>query len=200
MTEGQLRDEVMTLYLAGQDTTARALAFTLWLLARDPEAQARVRDEVRAQLADRTPIAEDARRLPWTRACVDESMRLYPPVWALGRETRRAIDVAGHRLDAGSTCTIVPWVLHRREDIWDAPLEFRPERFLERTPSRAYMPFGAGHRICIGRDLALLELVLAVAMLIRRFYLEDATAKPVQARAMAILVPDPAPLLRLRHT
>jgi cytochrome P450 len=198
MTERQLRDEVTTLYLAGQETTAQSLAFTLWLLARHPLAQEKVRDETAAQVADRTPTAEDARRLPWTRACIDESLRLFPPVWALGRETCHAIEVAGHRLDGGSTCTIVPWVLHRRADVWDAPAEFRPERFLERNPSRAFMPFGAGHRICVGRDLALLELVLAVAMLVRRFHLEDATAKPLQARALVSLVPDPAPRLRLQ--
>lgn len=199
MSERQLRDEVMTLYLAGQETTAQALAFTLWLLARHPAAQAKLRDEVTDRLADRTPTAEDARRLPWTRACIDESMRLYPPVWIMGRETRHALDVAGHPLDAGSTCSIVPWVLHRRADIWDAPHEFHPERFLERTPSRAYIPFGAGHRICVGRDLALLELILAVAMLVRRFHLEDATAKPIETRALITLVPVPAPLLRLQQ-
>jgi cytochrome P450 len=107
--------------------------------------------------------------------------------------------VAGHWLDGGSTCTIAPQVLHRRPDIWNAPLEYRPERFREPNLSRADMPFGAGHRICVGRDLALLELLLAVAMLVGRFHLEDTTAGPLRERALVTLVPDPVPHLRLRH-
>lgn len=197
MSERQLRDEVTTLYIAGQETTAQAFAFTLLLLARHPEVQEEIRAEADAVLAGRTPEAEDARQLPWTRAAVEESLRLYPPVWSLGRETRQPLEVNGTRLAAGSTCVIAPWILHRRADVWDDPETFCPRRFHTGTVPRAYMPFGAGHRNCVGRDLAMLELVLAVAMILQRFRLADATPHPVAARAYASLKPDPAPRLRL---
>lgn len=195
LSERQLRDEVTTLYLAGQETTAQALAFTLWLVARHPEAQTRLREEVRDAVADRSPTGDEARRLVWTRACVEESLRLYPPVWSFGRETLCPFQAGAVRLSAGTTCVVAPWVLHRRPDLWDDPAVFRPERFLGQSASRAFIPFGAGPRNCVGRDLAMLELVLATAMLVRAFHLEDCTPEPVTAAALVSLKPEPAPLL-----
>ncbi len=200
LSERQLRDEVTTLYLAGQETTAQALTFTLWLLARHKESQERLRAEVVEVMGDGLPGADQVRHLDWTRACIDESMRLYPPVWLVGRETKQPLDLGRVHLARGSICSIAPWILHRRHDVWSDADAFRPERFLDAAPRRAYMPFGAGPRNCVGRDLALLELVLALAMLVRTFRMEDATPTPIAAKPYVSLKPEPAPLLRLTAT
>ncbi len=197
MSERQLRDEAATLYMAGQETTANGLAFALWELARRPEIQATVRQETDAVLGAGPPAREAARQMPWTRAVVEETLRLHPPVWSVGRETHAAIDLRGTELPAGRTCVVAPWILHRRADVWDAPAEFRPERFHTGQQPRAYMPFGAGHRNCVGRDFAMMEMILALGLILRALRLEDATGAPVRDHALVGLVPDPHPRLRV---
>lgn len=196
-SDRQLRDEVMTLYLAGQETTANALAWTLWLLACAPEVQDTLRAECRDVLGDNEPEAADVRSLPWVRATVEESLRLYPPVWSVNRTTRQDVDAAGTRLAAGTHCEICPWILHRRADVWDEPESFRPARFHTGLTPRAFVPFGHGPRNCVGRDLAMLELQMAVAMIVREFGLTDASPQPVRPRPYVTLTPEPAPRLRL---
>lgn len=198
MSRQQLRDEAATLYLAGQETTANGLAFTLWEVARRPELQATLRQEAERVLGDGAPPADAARHLPWTRATVEEALRLHPPVWSVGRETRQAVTVNGTQLAAGSTCMLAPWILHRRADVWREPERFDPGRFHSGHQPRAFMPFGAGHRACVGRDFAMQEMILALALILRELALEDATGQPVADRALVGLLPDPAPRLRVR--
>jgi cytochrome P450 len=198
MSRQELRDEAATLYLAGQETTANALSFTLWELARRPELQATLRAEARAVLGDGAPPADAARQLPWTRAAVEEALRLHPPVWSVGRQTHQALELNGTQLPAGSTCMVAPWILHRRADVWHDPARFDAGRFHSGHQPRAFMPFGAGHRACVGRDFAMQELILALALILRDLALADATGAPVRDRALVGLVPDPAPRLRVR--
>jgi cytochrome P450 len=197
MSERQLRDEAATLYLAGQETTANALAFAFWELARRPETQARVRSEARAALGDRRPPPDAARRLPWTRAVVSETLRLHPPVWSVGRRFRRPERVGAVDLPKDATCVIAPWILHRRAEVWADPETFDPGRFHGRRAPRAFMPFGAGHRTCVGADFAMMEMTLALAGAVRDLHLEDATPRRVGDRALVGLVPDPSPRLRV---
>ena len=197
MSERQLRDEAATLYMAGQETTANGLAFALWELARRPEVQATVRSEAEAVLRAGLPAGDAARRMPWTRSVVEEALRLHPPVWSVGRETHADLDLKGTALPTGCTCAVLPWILHRRADIWSEPEAFRPERFYSGHQPRAYMPFGAGHRNCVGRDFAMMEMILALGLILRAFQLEDATPEAVRDRALVGLIPDPAPHLRL---
>ncbi len=167
LSDAEVRDELVTMVIAGHETVAAALAWTLMLLAEHPDAQDRVRDELAAQ---RGPVSLVARReeLPWTRAVIDEALRLFPPAWAISRRSLRADTLAGHDVPAGTLAIISPWLMHRRPDPWHAPEEFRPERFLEEGAGRrAYLPFGQGPRLCIGREFALGEMVLVLDELLR---------------------------------
>ncbi len=178
LTDLQLRDEVMTLFLAGHETTANALAFTFYLLARHPEIAARVRAEVDATLAGGRPAeAHDLARLPLVSECFQESLRLYPPAWAMGREAAEPVDLGDGRLrvERGEIVITSPFVLHRDPRFWDEPLAFRPQRFAPDAPRPApftYFPFGIGKRACIGRSFALLEGALVTATILRRVDLE----------------------------
>ena len=192
MSRRQLRDEVMTFLLAGHETTAVALAWTWYLLARHPDVAVRARDEVVRVLGDRDPSLEDLPRLPLARMVVDEAMRLYPPVWGIGRQTIGADEVAGYDIPAGTLVNLSPWVTHRHPAFWPDPDRFDPERFrpsVERTrPRFAYFPFSGGPRLCIGETFALVEAQLVVAMMLRRYELTLVDDTPV--------VPEPTLTLR----
>lgn len=174
-----VRDEAVTLVVAGHETVASAMEWAAHLLATHPDVQERVAAEAAAVLGGPgNPTLADVGRLPVARAVLDETLRLYPPAWVV---TRRATDddvLAGHRLPAGTLVIISPWVRHRDPDVWAEPTRFDPERFLDadadsRVASRtgAYLPFGLGPRLCIGRDFALLEATLLVARLALRWRL-----------------------------
>lgn len=175
MTDLQLRDELLTLFLAGHETTANALAWTWHLLARNPDAEARLHDELRTVLGGRAPVAADFPALPYTRAVVSESMRLYPPAWTIGREPVRDWRAGGYRIRAGSVVLVSPWVVHHDARWWSEPWAFRPERWMDGAEAGqtrfAYFPFGGGIRKCIGEGFAWMELVLALATLARRWRL-----------------------------
>jgi cytochrome P450 len=175
LDDTELRAQVLLFLLAGHETTATALTFTLYLLGHHPDAQRRVRDEVRGMLGDQAPTAEDAARLTHTTRVVKEAMRLYPPAWSIGRRTSQDEVIGGYLLPAGSTVIVSPWVLHRHPRHWDHPGAFDPDRFTpERQATRhryAYLPFGAGPRACIGGSFALLEAVLATALIVRAYRL-----------------------------
>ena len=167
MTDEAIRHELVTMVIAGHETVAGALAWTLMLLAEHQPAQ----DRLRAELDSHTgPVALLGHRstLPWTRAVVDEALRLFPPAWALSRRSPRADVIGGHEVPPGTLVIISPWLLHRRADSWSDPLAFRPERFLGVGTERpeAYLPFGQGPRLCIGREFALGEMVLVLAELL----------------------------------
>lgn len=174
LTEAQLQDEVRTLILAGHETTAVALTVTLWHLARHPEVQSWVHEEVDAVAG---PVAVD-QPLPRVEAVLDESMRLIPPAPAFPRETRTEVELGGHTLPAGTTMMIAPFVTQRRDAWFDEPEVWRPTRWTpelrDALPRFAYFPFGGGPRICIGMHLARVEARVVVAELLRRFSLAPA--------------------------
>ena len=166
LDDGEIRDELVTMVIAGHETVAAALAWTLMLLAEHPEAQERVRCELDAHPGP-VPLVGHRERLPWTRAVVDEALRLYPPAWAVSRRSHRDDEVGGRQVPAGTLAIISPWLVHRRPDLWPEPEAFRPERFLDGTARTGYLPFGQGPRLCIGREFALGEMVVVLAELLR---------------------------------
>jgi len=171
MSDTQLRDEVLTLLLAGHETTANALTWSGHLLAQHPEVAGRLCDE--ASALGGPAAAADLPRLPYTSAVLQEVMRLYPPAWAVGRELTEPLEVGGHLLPAGTQVTFSQWVVHRDERYFRDALAFRPERWLDGSlsglPAYAYFPFGGGQRLCIGKQFAIMEGVLVLAELGRRF-------------------------------
>jgi cytochrome P450 len=173
MSDQQLRDEVMTLVLAGHETTANALSWLFVLLGRHPEAARRLLAEVETACPDRSPTFADLKQLPYTSRVVDEAMRLYPPVWIFERQALRDDELGGHRVEAGTIVGVCTWTLHRDPTLWDEPNVFDPDRFLpERSEGRdryAYVPFGAGPRQCIGNAFAKMEAKLIVASIVQRF-------------------------------
>jgi cytochrome P450 len=172
MDDRQLRDEIVTLFLAGHETTAIALTTALYLLASHPDVAARARAEIDAVLADRPAEAADAARLPFVDAIVREAMRLYPPAWIVGREAVRDVTIGGVTIPAGGQILASQWVVHRDARWFPEPTAFRPGRWLDGStasiPRFAYFPFGGGPRICIGNHFAMLEAILILATLIRR--------------------------------
>jgi enediyne biosynthesis protein E7 len=183
--ERRLRDEVVTLLLAGHETTASTLSWTWSLLARHPEAASAMHREAVAVLGDRTPGYQDLARLPYTTMVIQEAMRLYPPVWGLPRKALEADVIDGFSVPAGADVMICPYTLHRHPGFWPEPDAFRPERFETMETGRrhryAYIPFGAGPRVCVGSHLGMLEATLVAAMVARRFRLElvgDAVPQP----------------------
>ncbi|MFB4298279.1 cytochrome P450 [Actinomadura sp. NTSP31] len=191
LSDAELRDEVLTLLLAGHETTAAALTWTLILLSRYPAARDRLEAEVDGVLGDGLPDAKELDRLPWTRAVLSESMRLYPPAWTIERDAVADDDVAGAEVSAGSTVAISPYLLHRNPDLWPDPEGFRPERFLgeQDRPRHAYLPFGGGRRICVGAGFAMMEAVLVLALIAREVRLDLAPGVAVPSRAEVTLRP-----------
>ena len=213
MTDTQIRDEAMTLLLAGHETTANALAWTFHLLGEAPEVAARLHAEVDTVLGGGLPAVEDLPRLTYTNAVFSESMRLYPPVWAMGRHLVEDREVAGYLLPAGSTLVFSQWVIHRDERWWPEPTRFDPTRWLEpktgehagpdgqageaptgcpHAPARprfAYFPFGGGTRQCMGNSFAITEGVLALATIARRWAFTAASDVPVVPEPLVTLRP-----------
>ncbi|HEY6912877.1 MAG TPA: cytochrome P450 [Myxococcales bacterium] len=174
MTDAQLRDEVATMMLAGHETTAIALSWTWALLDRHRHARAGLDAELTRVLAGRLPTAEDVSRLRYTRAVIEESMRLYPPAWILHRRTVEDDVVCGRRIHRGAVVVMSPMILHRHPAYWERPDEFLPARWEDaeaekRRPRFAYLPFSAGPRQCIGNGFAMMEAVLVLAVLAQRF-------------------------------
>jgi len=173
MTDRQVRDEVMTLFMAGHETTAVALSWTWYLLSQHPDADARLADELRDVLGGRVPATTDLPALRFTEMVVTESMRLFPPAYGIGRGAVRATEIAGHPVEAGTIVIIPTWVVHRDARWFDDPEAFRPERWADdasrRLPRFAYVPFGGGPRQCIGNTFAMMEAVLILATVAQRF-------------------------------
>ncbi|KUL49097.1 cytochrome, partial [Streptomyces sp. NRRL F-4489] len=197
----EVREQVLIFLLAGHETTATSMAFTLHLLARHPGEQARIRDELTRVLGDRTPTAADLDRLPRLTRALKESMRLYPAAAVVSRRAVEATEVAGHPLPAGADVVVAPWVTHRHPDLWDDPERFDPDRFTpEREAERhryAWFPFGGGPRACIGQHFSMLESVLALATLLRANALE-AIDHDVPVAAGITLQPTGPARVRLR--
>lgn len=185
MDDQQLRDEAVTMFVAGHETTAVALTFAFLLLGRHPDALRKVQEELDAVLDGPIEVGHLA-RLPYTRAVLKESMRLLPPVWGIGREAQADVEVGGHHIPAGVQLFIVQWTLHRDARFYQDPLSFRPERWLDglddRLPRMAYLPFGGGPRICIGNHFAMMEAMICLASVLR-------------VAALVPTGPNPAPLV-----
>jgi cytochrome P450 len=189
MSGEQLRDETITMLLAGHETTALALTWTWYLVSRHPEVAKRLEEEV-AGLDGRPPGIDDLTRLPFTERVVKESLRLYPPAYSFGREALEDDEITGWRVAAGATLFVFPWVLHRDPRFFPDPLRFDPDRWtddFDRTlPRLAYIPFGSGPRMCIGREFARMELVLIVAAIAQRFRLEWCPDPPVPMASITL--------------
>ena len=173
MDDSQVKDEVMTLLIAGHETTAAGLTWAWYLLARNPAARERLRAELSAALGGRAPCVEDLPRLPYTRMVFDETLRLYPPAWGQPRQSVGGDELCGYRIEAGRMVVVSQYITHRHPDYWERPEEFIPERFSpERSAARprfAYFPFGGGARQCIGNRFALMEAQLVIATVAQRF-------------------------------
>src|ERR1041385_4339986 len=176
MNDQQLRDEVMTLFLAGHETTALTLAWSWYLLGENPQAEAKFHAELDAVLGDRNATFADLTRLKYTEQIVKESMRLYPPAYGLGREAIRDCEIGGYHVPPGTQVFMFQWATHRDPRFFDEPLRFNPERwtteFESQLPKYAYYPFGAGPRACVGASFAMMEMILVLVTIGRKFRLE----------------------------
>ncbi|WSB72183.1 cytochrome P450 [Streptomyces decoyicus] len=197
----EVREQVLIFLLAGHETTATSLAFTLHLLARHPEEQARVREEIDRVLGDRIPTAADLDRLPYLTQALKESMRLYPAAPVVSRRAVEATEIGGFRIPSGADVVVAPWVTHRNPDLWEDPERFDPQRFApEREAERhryAWFPFGGGPRACIGQHFSMLESVLALAMVLRAYELDAVDQEVPVAAGITLQATGPA-RVRLR--
>jgi cytochrome P450 len=194
MTDQQLRDEAITLFLAGHDTTALTLTWGLYLLARHPEVARALERELDEVLAGRAPTAADLPRLRYTDMVVHEVLRLYPSAYVVGREAIDACELGGYRVPAGGTLLMSQWAVHRDPRWYDEPERFWPERWADglerRLPKCAYFPFGGGPRVCIGNHFALMEAVLVLASVARHWRVSvPAGEPPVRPRPLITLRP-----------
>jgi enediyne biosynthesis protein E7 len=193
LSDRELYDQVLTMVMAGHETTAKALTWTLHVLAGEPGIASAVRDELRLTLGSRMPTAADLPALGLTRRVVDEVVRLYPPVWLLSRRATRDTELGGYPVPSGALVCISPWTLHRNPDYWPDPERFDPDRFrpgaVAARPSHAYLPFGGGPRVCIGRAFARTEAVLVLATILPRLSLAHVPGAPVEPEALVTLRP-----------
>jgi cytochrome P450 len=193
MSDRQLRDEIMTFVLAGHETTAVTLAWACLLLAQNPDVGERLRQEVAMVLAGRAPVLADLPRLELTRRVVDETLRLYPPVAVISRQTYAEDEIAGYAIPAKTGVMLSPYVTHRHPALWQEPERFDPERFTaERNAARprfAYFPFGGGPRLCIGNELALMEAQIILAMIMQRYRVDAVPGHAVQHEIRVTLRP-----------
>jgi len=193
MSDVQVRDEALTIFLAGYETVANALTWTWYLLSQNPEAATRMAAEIDEVLGSRAATFEDYPRLKYTEMVFAESMRLYPPAWAMGRQSTKAVTLGEFRMPPGAHFFFSQYVMHRSDEYWDEPGLFRPERFTDEAkstrPRFVYFPFGGGRRQCIGEGFAWMEGVLALATIAQRWTLRFVPTYPIEAQAKITLRP-----------
>lgn len=195
LTDVEIRDQAMTLFIAGHETTANALAWTWHLLTQHDAVRVRMKAEIDAALGpDRLPEMDDMAKLPYTTAVFSEAMRLYPPVWVVGRRALEDVAIGGYEVPRRTIVIASQYILHRDERYWPGALEFRPERWLDEAaqaarPKFAYFPFGGGGRVCIGDGFAWAEGVLLLAVIARRWRFEAAPGHPVAINPTVTLRP-----------
>jgi cytochrome P450 len=203
ISDRQIRDEIMTMFLAGHETTANALSWTWYLLARHPEIQQRVQDEARRVLGDRRLVAADVSKLTFCELVIRESMRLYPPAYVVGRRPMEDVTIGNYFIPAGTNVLMSQWVVHRDERWFSDPLQFNPDRWASglasRLPKYAYFPFGGGPRVCIGNTFAMFEAPLVLALMARRMTLELVTRGPICIQPAVTLRPGQAIEMRLKE-
>ena len=203
MSDTQVRDEAMTIFLAGHETTANALAWTWHLLAQHPDVERRLQRETDSVLEGRPATAADVPQLPYARMVLAESMRLYPPAWAIGRRAMDDVDIGGYTIPKGTVVLFSQYLLHRDARFFPDPERFDPDRWLpdrqKGRPKFAYFPFGAGTRVCIGEPFAWMEGILVLATLAARWRMESLETGPVPLQPAITL--RPAHGIRMRvHT
>jgi len=197
MSDQQVRDEVMTLFLAGHETTANALSWAFYLLTQNPSVETKLVEELTRVLGDRPPTMNDLAALPYNKMVLSEAMRLYPPAYVMGRQALADDEIAGHVIPAGATVLMSQYTMHRHPRHWDDPLQFMPERFDKDSPAHsqrpryAYFPFGGGARMCIGEPFAWMEGELLLATILQRYHFT--------LQAGAVIEPEPLITLRLKH-
>jgi len=205
MSDAQLRDEMMTLFLAGHETTAIALSWACYLLAQNPQIEAKLVEELRLVLGNRAPAPEDLPRLSYTEMVVKEAMRLYPPAWGVGRRAIADCEIGGYRVPAGSNVFILQWITQRDPRFFPDPERFDPERWREdpvrsgKIPRFAYLPFGGGPRVCVGASFAMMEAILLLAMIQQRYHLELVPDHPVEVFASVTLRPKHGIRVTVKH-
>jgi len=191
MSKQEVRDQVITIFMAGHETTALALTWTWYLLSQHPAEEAKLHAEIKTVLGGRSPQREDLAKLAYTRMIIEEAMRLYPPVHTISRTPLADDEICNLRIPKGSVVLISPWVLHRHRRLWERPDAFEPERFApERAAARprfAYLPFGAGPRICIGASFAMAEAVLILAAIAQRYSLRLVPGHRVEPQGLITL-------------
>jgi cytochrome P450 len=192
MSDLQLRDEALTIFLAGHETTANALTWTWYLLSQHPDVEARLHAEIDSSLRGRLPTFDDLPQLPYTRMVLAESMRLYPPAWAIGRRAIKPFEAGGYTIPAGSVILMSQYIMHRDARFFPEPERFDPERWTQAAqaerPKFSYFPFGGGARVCIGEQFAWMEGILLLATLAQHW----------QMRLVPDHVVDLQPLITLR--
>ncbi len=193
MSDLQLRDEALTIFLAGHETTANALTWTWYLVSQNPDVEAKLHAEVDAVLGDRAPCFEDLASLPYTRMVFAESMRLYPPAWAIGRRALEPFDVRGYRIPKRAVVLMSQYIVHRLPEYFPDPERFDPERWTPEAqasrPKFSYFPFGGGTRVCIGEQFAWMEGVLLIAALSRKWRMNLVPGHPVEVQPLITLRP-----------
>jgi cytochrome P450 len=193
MTDRQLRDEAMTLYLAGHETTALTLAWSWYLLSQHRRVEEKLVSEWQRVLRGVTPTAQHLQRLPYTAAVIAESMRLFPPVYVIGREATTELELGGYRVKPGYSVLMSQWVNHRDQNFFPDPEEFRPERWLDglakRLPKFAYYPFGGGQRICVGSTFALIEATIILAAVGQHYRFTVDTDAVIDVKPQITLLP-----------
>jgi cytochrome P450 len=184
MTDQQLRDEVMTLFLAGHETTALTLSWTWYLLGKDPEVERKFHAELDEVLAGREPTMTDLSKLKYTEKILKESMRLYPPAYGLGREVINDCEIGGYQVPAGTQVFVFQWATQRDARFFEDPSAFKPDRwtaeFEAQLPKYAYFPFGAGPRVCVGASFAMMEMILVLATIGQKYRLSLVPDHPVE--------------------
>lgn len=202
MSDAEVRDQVMTLFIAGHEPTANALAWTWYLLSKHPGVERQLHAELMTVLGERIPTSQDLPHLAYTRMVIEEAMRLYPPTWLTARTPMEDDEIGGHHIPVNSVLLLSPYVTHRHPTFWENPEGFDPERFTpERSAGRpryAYFPFGGGPRMCMGKGFALMEAQLIVAMVAETYRLHLVPGHPVEPQSSIALRPRHGVLMTLQ--
>jgi cytochrome P450 len=193
MDDQQLRDELVTFFIAGHETVALTLTWAWYLLSQYPDVEAKLLEELHSVLGERVPTIEDLPSLSYTEMVVKETMRLYPISWLLARETIRDVEIGGYRIPAGQQVWATPWIVHYDPRYYESPQIFMPERWENERgkdlPKCAYLPFGAGPRVCLGNAFATMELILVIATIAQKFQLELAAGQHVEVDLQPAICP-----------
>lgn len=196
-TPQQAKDEIITMFIAGHETTAIALAFTIYLLAKHPEKEAQLRQEAQKVLGDRRPRVADTRQLIYTRQVIQESMRLFPPAWGTSRTPLTDDRIGGFSVKKGSIVNISPYAMHRLPRYWPRPEAFQPERFEAAPEKFTYIPFGSGPRKCIGEHFAMMEMTVVLALMYQKLQFELVNQEPIEVVSKITLKPKENILVRV---